>query len=124
VPGLALLWRRPQPIAAGLVLGVAAATKATAWPALIIAATMLLVRDGRRAVVGFLVAAVAAAPPSSGPWPRSGRTALVENTVLFPLGLASVQIQPGQAEQHHRDQVPVGRYRPADDRAADCPPGI
>ncbi len=31
--GLALLWRRPSPLLAGLVLGVAAATKATAWPA-------------------------------------------------------------------------------------------
>ncbi|HUY51475.1 MAG TPA: glycosyltransferase 87 family protein [Streptosporangiaceae bacterium] len=91
--GLALLWRRPQPIAAGLVLGVAAATKATAWPALIVAAAMLLVRDGRRAVVRFLVAAIAAASVIIGPvaalWPHT----LVENTILFPLGLASVKSQ-------------------------------
>jgi hypothetical protein len=91
--GLALLWRRPQPLVAGLVLGVAAATKATAWPALIVAATMLLVRDGRRAAGRFLVAAIAAAAAIIGPvaavWPHS----LVENTILFPLGLAKVKSQ-------------------------------
>ena len=91
--GLALLWRRPQPLVAGLVLGVAAATKATAWPALIVAATMLLVRDGRRAAARFLLAALAAAAVIVGPvaavWPH----ALVENTILFPLGLAKVKSQ-------------------------------
>ena len=91
--GLALLWRRPQPLVAGLVLGVAAATKATAWPALLVAATMLLVRDGRRAAARFLLAAVAAAAAIVGPvaavWPH----ALVENTILFPLGLAKVKSQ-------------------------------
>jgi hypothetical protein len=91
--GLALLWRRPQPLVAGLVLGVAAATKATAWPALIVAATMLLVRDGRRATARFLLAAAAAAAAIVGPvaavWPH----ALVENTILFPLGLAKVKSQ-------------------------------
>lgn len=91
--GLALLWRRPEPMLAGLVLGVASATKATAWPALIVAATMLLVRDGRRAAVRFLLAAVAAAAAIVGPvaavWPH----ALVENTILFPLGLAKVKSQ-------------------------------
>ncbi|HEY8042995.1 MAG TPA: glycosyltransferase 87 family protein [Streptosporangiaceae bacterium] len=89
--GLALLWRRPEPVLAGLVLGVASATKATAWPALIVAATMLLVRDGRHAAVRFLLAAVAAAAVIVGPvaavWPH----ALVENTILFPLGLAKIK---------------------------------
>ncbi len=89
--GLALLWRRPQPVLAGLVLGVAAATKATAWPALIVAATMLTVRDGRRAATRFVLAALAAAAVVIGPvaavWPHS----LVENTILFPLGLAKIK---------------------------------
>jgi Glycosyltransferase family 87 len=91
--GLALLWRRPQPVVAGLVLGVAAATKATAWPALIVAATMLMVRDGRRPAVRFVLAATAAAAAIIGPvaaiWPH----ALVENTILFPLGLAKIKSQ-------------------------------
>ena len=91
--GLALLWRRPQPVLAGLVLGIAAATKATAWPALLVAATMLMVRDGRRAAVRFTLAAIAAAAviiaPVAAVWPH----ALVENTILFPLGLAKVKSQ-------------------------------
>ncbi len=91
--GLALLWRRPQPVVAGLVLGVAAATKATAWPALIVAATMLTLRDGRRAATRFVLAAIAAAAaiitPVAAVWPH----ALVENTILFPLGLATVKSQ-------------------------------
>ena len=91
--GLALLWRRPQPVVAGLVLGVAAATKATAWPALIVAATMLTVRDGWRAATRFVLAAIAAAAaiitPVAAVWPHS----LVENTILFPLGLAKVKSQ-------------------------------
>ena len=89
--GLALLWRRPEPVVAGLVLGVAAATKATAWPALIVAATMLTVRDGWRAATRFVLAAIAAAAaiitPVAAVWPHS----LVENTILFPLGLAKVK---------------------------------
>jgi hypothetical protein len=80
--GLALLWRRPQPVLAGLVLGVAAATKATAWPALIVAATMLTVRDGRRAAVRFMLAAIAAAAVIIAPV-----------AILFPLGLAKIKSQ-------------------------------
>jgi hypothetical protein len=47
--GLALLWQRPRALEAGLVFGIAAATKATAWPALVVAGIMLAVRDGGRA---------------------------------------------------------------------------
>jgi hypothetical protein len=54
---------------------------------------MLTVRDGRRAAVRFLLAAVAAAAviiaPVAAVWPH----ALVENTILFPLGLAKVKSQ-------------------------------
>ena len=43
--GFALLWR-PNAVAAGLALGIASSMKATAWPALTVAFT-LLVRQGR-----------------------------------------------------------------------------
>jgi hypothetical protein len=108
--GLALLWRRPEPLLAGLVLGVAAATKATAWPALIVAATMLLVRDGRRTAVRFILAAVVAAAAIIGPvaavWPH----ALIENTILFPLGLAKVKSQAASPLPGHvlADTGPTG----------------
>ncbi len=91
--GLALLWRHPRPVLAGLVFGVAAATKATAWPGVLVALVMLSVRDGRRAAVGFLAAAVAAAAVLIGPVAAVAPRSLVENTILFPLGLASIRSQ-------------------------------
>ena len=59
--GLALLWQHPRPLLAGAVLGIAAATKATAWPALVVAGTMVLVRDGRRTAARFSATAVVVA---------------------------------------------------------------
>jgi hypothetical protein len=91
--GLALLWQRPRAVLAGLVLGLAAATKATAWPALMVAMMLLAVRDGGRAVGRFAIAALVSAAALIGPvavlWPRT----LVQNTILFPLGLASIKSQ-------------------------------
>ena len=89
--GLALLWRQPHPVPAGLALGVAAAMKATAWPALLVAAVLLAARDGKRAAWTLIGTALAVVAVIVGPvavlWPR----ALVQNTVLFPLGLASIK---------------------------------
>lgn len=91
--GLALLWREPHPVLAGLAFGVAAAMKATAWPALLVAVVLLATRDGRRAARNLVWTALAVVAVIVGPvavlWPR----ALVQNTVLFPLGLASIKSQ-------------------------------
>ena len=89
--GLALLWRHPRPLLAGAVLGIAAATKATAWPALVVAGTMVLVRDGRRTAARFSATAVVVACAIIVPVAAFGAHALVDNTILFPLGLASVK---------------------------------
>ena len=80
-------------MAAGLVLGIAAATKATAWPALVVAGTMLAVRDGWRVTSRFTVAAIATAAAIIVPVAVLGPGALVQNTILFPLGLAHVKSQ-------------------------------
>jgi hypothetical protein len=89
--GLALLWRHPHYILAGMALGVASAAKATAWPAVIIAVILLGVRDGRRATLVFLGSALVSCAALVGPvaviWP----SALVENTIMFPLGLAPIK---------------------------------
>jgi hypothetical protein len=93
--GLALLWRtsrhEPRPVLAGLVLGVDAAMKATAWPAVVIGAVLLAVTAGRRAAAVFTATAVASCAALVGPvaaiWPR----ALVLNTISFPLGLAKIK---------------------------------
>jgi hypothetical protein len=89
--GFALLWRRPRPMLAGLALGAAAAMKATAWPALAVAAVLLLARDGRRAAVSMTATALAVVAAVVGPVAAAGPRSLVKNTIAFPLGLTSVK---------------------------------
>jgi len=89
--GLALLWREPHPLLAGLALGFAAGMKATAWPALLIAVVLVAVRDGRRAAGIMTGTAVAVFAAIVGPVAVLGPNALVQNTISFPLGLARVE---------------------------------
>jgi 4-amino-4-deoxy-L-arabinose transferase-like glycosyltransferase len=89
--GFALLWRQPRFVLAGIALGLASAAKATAWPAVIVAAVLIGGRDGRRQSVVFLGSALAACAAIVAPvaivWP----SALVDNTIEFPLGLAGIK---------------------------------
>ncbi len=89
--GLALLWREPHLLLAGLALGVAAAMKATAWPALLVAVVLVLLRDGRRAAWILSGTAVAVFAGIVGPVAILGPRALIQNTISFPLGLASIK---------------------------------
>lgn len=89
--GLALLWRRPRPVLAGLAFGVAASMKATAWPALVVAVVLLAVTSGRRAAVRFAAVALGAAAALIGPVAVTAPRSLLENTIMFPLGLASTK---------------------------------
>src|SRR5260370_24775198 len=57
--GLAFLRAEPRPFAAGVALGLAAAMKAAAWPALVIAAPLPPTSGGWRPVATFGGAAVA-----------------------------------------------------------------
>jgi len=91
--GFALLWRRPRLVAAGLALGAAAAMKATAWPGLLIAVVLLAARDGRRAAVILAATALAVVAAVVGPVAALGPRSLVQNTIAFPLGLASIKSQ-------------------------------
>jgi len=89
--GFALLWRRPRFAMAGIALGLASAAKATAWPAVIVAAVLVGTRDGKKPLLTFLAWAVASCVVIVGPvaaiWPGP----LMENTITFPLGLAGVK---------------------------------
>jgi hypothetical protein len=99
--GLALLARPavarqagpgPSPVLAGLALGVAAAMKATAWPALLVAVVLLAATPhGKRAAVRFAAAALATFVVLVGPVAAVSPSAFTDNTILFPLGLASVK---------------------------------
>jgi hypothetical protein len=85
----AYLWPESEPVKAGIALGIASAMKATVWPALAVAIALIAVRDGKRAVTRFTVAAAAALAVTTGPF-LVHPGALIENTIKFPLGLASV----------------------------------
>jgi len=95
--GFALLYSAPgqpcRPVLAGLALGVAAAMKATAWPAVAVAIALLAVRDGRRTLRSFTLTALTVVVACVGPFVVRNPRTLVKNTIEFPLGLASVPSQ-------------------------------
>ena len=93
--GFALLWRPggSNAVAAGLALGIASSMKATAWPALAVAFALLYVRDGKREAWRFTAWSLAVVAVIVGPFAVLRFGALVKNTILFPLGLASVKSQ-------------------------------
>jgi hypothetical protein len=90
--GFGFLWV-PRPVLAGLALGIGASMKATAWPAVLVAIALLAVRDGKRAVGSFTLTVLAVVAVCIGPFVIQHPRALVENTIMFPLGLAHITSQ-------------------------------
>jgi hypothetical protein len=92
----ALLGRKSRalPIAgAAILLGIACAMKTTAWPAWPILAVMLFTRNGAKAAIKFsVITAITTAALFVGFAPALlARPAdLIQNTVLFPLGLTHI----------------------------------
>jgi len=91
--GFALLWQYPRPVLAGLAFGAAASMKATAWPAVIVAFSLVLARDGKRAAATMTAVSAWVVAVLVGPFAVVHPASLVKNTILFPLGLASVTSQ-------------------------------
>jgi len=91
--GLAFLRAPPRPILAGLALGGAAAMKATAWPALVIAVALLVAGSGWRSAAKFAATAAAVFAAMVGPFAALWPHALVQNTIRFPLGLTKIKSQ-------------------------------
>jgi hypothetical protein len=108
--GFALLWRRPRFALAGIALGLASAAKSTAWPAVAVAAVLVGTRFGKKPLLVFLGWALASCAAIVGPvaivWP----SALVDNTITFPLGLASVKSAAASPLPGHvlADTGPIG----------------
>jgi hypothetical protein len=94
---LALLSQRSRTLAlwpAAIALGAACAMKATAWPALAVLAAMLAARDGAREAARFIIAAVATTAVvvvALAPAILAGPAVMIQNTVLFPLGLTHIK---------------------------------
>jgi len=78
-------------ILASLALGLAAAMKATAWPALAVAVALVAVSAGRRAVAWLVLVTLCVPLAVDGPVLFAQPSSVVSNTILFPLGLTKVQ---------------------------------
>ena len=90
--GLVLLQRR-RPLAAGIILGIAASMKITAWPLAFLAvlvATDGEGRRGRRPALFYLGGLGAVMVPSILPTYINNSSAFIDNVVRFPLGLAGI----------------------------------
>jgi hypothetical protein len=87
---LALIARPSGLIKAAAALGVAAAMKATAWPAVPVFTAMLAARDGVRKAWRFAAATIVIAGVLAvlfAPEVFANPYSFLQNTVLFPLGL-------------------------------------
>jgi hypothetical protein len=86
---IALLASPERTWPAAVALGLACAMKPTAWLAIPVLAVMLRYRDGTRAAVMFTATSVAVFLAITLPVLLANPVAMVQNTVLFPLGLTS-----------------------------------
>jgi hypothetical protein len=106
--GLASYPERTVPAAAAL--GLACALKPTAWLAIPVLAVMLRSRDGTRAALRFTGTSLAFIVAATIPAVIADPGAMVQNTVLFPLGLT-------------RHLTPAQSLTPGDLLARAGPPG-
>ena len=83
-------------VAAAAALGLACAMKPTVWLAIPVLAAMLRHRDGTRAAVRFTATSVAFTAAATLPAVIANPVAMVQNTVLFPLGLTH-HLTPAQS---------------------------
>jgi hypothetical protein len=84
---------------AAVTVGVACAMKYTAWPALAVLAAMIAARDGARAAGRFAAIAVAttlALAAALASASLASPAGLIQNTILFPLGLTHAR-SPAQS---------------------------
>jgi hypothetical protein len=106
--------RRVQ-LAAAVALGAACAIKATAWPALPVIAAMVAARDGSRAAIRLVVTTAVTATAlvvATAPAAVRAPAALLQNTVLFPLGMTRYQTEAASPLPGHLLAVtgPAGRW--------------
>jgi len=83
-------------VAAAAALGLACAMKPTAWLAIPVLAAMLRHRDGTPAAVRFTATSVAFIAAATLPAVIANPRSMVQNTVLFPLGLTH-HLTPAQS---------------------------
>jgi hypothetical protein len=96
-----VLAQRRKPFAAGVVLGIASAMKFTAWPLALLALFAARGRRGERRPLSMLAGIVVVAVPAIFPFVLRGPFALIDDVVLFPLGLSAVPSTAASALPGH-----------------------
>ena len=96
-----VLAQRRQPFASGLVLGIASAMKFTAWPVALLALFAARGRRGERRPLTMLAGILVVAIPTIFPFALRGPFALIDDVVLFPLGLSAIPSTAASALPGH-----------------------
>ena len=96
-----VLAQRRQPFASGLVFGIASAMKFTAWPLAALALFAARGRDGQRRPISMLAGMLVVAVPTIFPFALRGPFALIDDVVLFPLGLSAIPSTAASALPGH-----------------------
>jgi hypothetical protein len=96
-----VLAQRQRPFASGVVFGVASAMKFTAWPLAALALFAAYGRKGERRPFTMLAGMVVVAVPTIFPFALRGPFALIDDVVLFPLGLSKIPTTAASALPGH-----------------------
>ena len=96
-----VLAQRRRPFASGVVLGIASAMKFTAWPLAALALFAARGRKGERRPLSMLAGIVVVAVPTIFPFALRGPFALIDDVVLFPLGLSAIPSTAASALPGH-----------------------
>ena len=96
-----VLAQRHRPFASGVVFGIASAMKFTAWPLAALALFAARDRNGERRPFSMLAGMVVVAVPTIFPFALRGPFALIDDVVLFPLGLSAVPTTAASALPGH-----------------------
>jgi hypothetical protein len=96
-----VLAQRRQPFASGLVFGIASAMKFTAWPLAALGLFAARGRNGERRPISMLAGMLVVAVPTIFPFALRGPFALIDDVVLFPLGLSAIPSTAASALPGH-----------------------
>jgi hypothetical protein len=96
-----VLAQRRYPFSSGVVLGIASAMKFTAWPLAALALFAARGKHGERRPLRMLAGMVIVAVPAIFPFALRGPFALIDDVVLFPLGLSAIPSTAASALPGH-----------------------
>jgi uncharacterized membrane protein len=96
-----VLAQRRRPFASGIAFGIASAMKFTAWPVAVLALFAAYNRKGERKPLTMLAGLLVVAVPTIFPFALRGPIALVDDVVLFPLGLSAIPSTAASALPGH-----------------------